>query len=310
MRTRRVVLAAALAAVVGLMAPAPGALASGTSFPSRISLPHGFAPEGLASGPGTTFYTGSLVNGAIYRGDLRTGRGVVVARGRKGRVAVGMDLERGAGRLWVAGGPTGTVRVHNARTGNVLKTYHVDAGFLNDVVVTRRAVYVTDSAVQQLVVIPLRRDGALPDRGTVKTVPLVGDLVYQDGFNANGAVSISDGRRLLVVTTNTGRLFRVNPFTGATHRVFLHGASLTTGDGLERRGHQLYVVRNGVNRVVVLRLGPQFRSGRRIGSIASPQLDVPTSATFAAGRLFAVNARFNTPVTPRTRYWVTRLPGS
>ena len=44
------------------------------------------------------------------------------------------------------------------------QTYHFTAGFLNDVVVTSHAVYVTDSNIQQLIVIPLGRHGACPTR--------------------------------------------------------------------------------------------------------------------------------------------------
>ena len=64
---------------------------------------------------------------------------------RTGRVTVGLDYEDGAHRLWAAGGPTGEVRAYDARTGEILETYSVTAGFLNDVAVTEDAVYVTDS---------------------------------------------------------------------------------------------------------------------------------------------------------------------
>lgn len=40
-----------------------------------IRLPDGFQPEGIAIGRGTTFYAGSMRDGAIYRGDLLTGDG-------------------------------------------------------------------------------------------------------------------------------------------------------------------------------------------------------------------------------------------
>ena len=42
-------------------------------FPSLISLPTGFQPEGVATGRGTALYAGSLVDGAIYRADFRSG---------------------------------------------------------------------------------------------------------------------------------------------------------------------------------------------------------------------------------------------
>jgi hypothetical protein len=35
---------------------------------------------------------------------------------------------------------------------------------------------------------------------------------------------------------------------------------------------------------------------------------VPTTAAFVTGSLYVVNARFNTPPTAETPYWITRLP--
>ena len=48
------------------------ALAQGT-YPEKIALPDGFAPEGIEIALGNTFYTGSRSTGAIWVGDLRTG---------------------------------------------------------------------------------------------------------------------------------------------------------------------------------------------------------------------------------------------
>lgn len=291
-------------------AVATAAPAAGAAFPDRIELPDGFAPEGITSGRGTTFYVGSLAGGAIYRGDVRTGQGSVLVPASEGTVAVGVDYDASTDRLWVAGGPTGQVRAYDATSGRLLVTYSVNAptGFLNDVTVTRDAVYVTDSNVAQLVVIPLGPGRALPDLDAATTVPLTGDIVYQPGFNANGIVSARGGRVLLVVQSNTGLLFRVDPTTGTATQVNLGGASLTFGDGLALRGTTLYVVRNRLDTIEVVRLCGTFTSGRLLSSITSPELDVPTTVTLAAGGLYAVNARFGTPVTPNTQYWVTRLP--
>ncbi len=44
-------------------------------------------------------------------------------------------------------------------------------------------------------------------------------------------------------------------------------------------------------------------------SITHPRLlDVPTTGTIAAGRLWVVNARFGTPSPETIPYWITRLP--
>jgi hypothetical protein len=59
---------AALAGVVAFLAVSPAASPAGQSgnFPARIDLPDGFFPEGIESGPGTSYFVGSLVDGAIW----------------------------------------------------------------------------------------------------------------------------------------------------------------------------------------------------------------------------------------------------
>jgi sugar lactone lactonase YvrE len=310
---RRLALLSACTAIAGLVAsasaPAAQAHGGGEQFPHRIDLPDGFQPEGITTGRGPTVYAGSLANGAIWQGDVRTGTGAVVIPGADGRVAVGLGYERRADRLWVAGGRTGTVTVYDASRRTALMTYVVaDAGFLNDVAVTRRAVYVTDSMRQHLVVIPLGRHGALPTQADVTTLPLTGDFqLVPDAFNANGIVAARGGRWLVIVQSVTSTLFRVDPRTGATRAIELSGGSLSGGDGLELRGRTLYVVRGQPNAVVPVRLGARLLTGDVQPAITDPDLDVPTTATFAAGRLWAVNARFGTPPGPDVDYWITQL---
>lgn len=296
----------AIAAVLLLAAPAaahgPG---DHGNRPTRIELPDGWAPEGITMGRPHTAFVGSLANGAIARVNLKTGATSVLAPGAAGRVTVGIDYEHRGDRIWAAGGPTGEIRAYDARTGALLQTYRVTAGFLNDVVVTNHAVYVTDSFIQQLLVIPLPMDRSLPNPATVMALPLSGDIAYASGFNANGIVATRD--ELVLVQSNTGKLFSVNPTTGATKEIDLGGASLTFGDGLELHGRTLYVVRNQLNQVAVVRLRQGLRSGELVRTLTSPDLDVPTTVAFDRGRLWAVNARFGTPVTPTTDYWLTSL---
>ena len=203
---------------------------------SRIDLPNGFAPEGIESGKGTSVFVGSLIDGAIWRGDLRTGEdGAVLAEGEPGRVSVGIAYEASRDRLWVAGGGpaflgAGDVRVYDATSGELLATYTPSGvGFLNDVTITKDAVYVTDSIGSELVKISLPADGSLPS--TAEKLPLTGDFEPGPGFNLNGIVS-RDGF-LLVVQSSTGQLFRVDP-AGVTDEVELSGAdpSLINADGL------------------------------------------------------------------------------
>jgi len=307
---RRSAIVLALVALFGLVAPAP-ATAHNPRFPAQIDLPEGFRPEGITTGQGTTVYVGSLADGDIWRGNVRTGEGGVFIDGIPGSTAVGVEYEHARNRLWVAGGPTGTVTAYDARTGDELARYQapsvptLSGTFLNDLVVTRDAVYVTDSVVQRLVVVRLGRSGALPSEA--EALPLTGEISFVTGFNANGIVAAHGGRALVLVQSNTGQLFRVDPVTGAAREIDLGGATVVGGDGLERRGDTLYVVQGGSNMVSVVHLGDRLARGRVVATLTDPGLDFPSTATLAAGWLWVVNARFSTPPTPDTNYWITRL---
>ena len=308
-----------LVALVGLLAlltvaPAAGALSAGQSanFPALIDLPNGFFPEGIESGPGTSYFVGSLLDGAIWRGDLRTGSGAVLAAGAPGRASAGIAYEADRDRIWVAGvGPpligNSDVRVYDASSGALLATYQPrGVGLLNDVTVTPEAVYVTDSTSPQLVVIPLPKDGSLSPSAAATILPVGGEFVQTPGFNLNGIVA--ENGVLLVAQSEAGKLFRVDPTTGDADQVDLGGANLSYPDGLELLGHTLYVVRPFDNRVTVISLGVGLASGVVLGDLTDPSFDIPSTATVAAGRLWAVNLRFTTPPEPTTPYWITRLP--
>jgi len=309
MRATRLIAAAlmALAVVVGT-SPA-GALddKDRRSLPERIDLPRGWQPEGVTT-DGHSLYVGSLKDGALWKGDPCSTRGRVLARGERGRVAVGVDYDSSRDLLWVAGGPTGVIRAHDAHSGDVVATYKFGSGrFLNDLTVTTRGVYATDSMGDELAVVPLDRGHRLPRADRARTLRLTGDFEpVPDAFNLNGVVH--HGRWLLAVQSVNGKLYRIDPRTGRSRLVEVTGARLVNGDGLELDGDTLYVVRNQNNRVVALELGRSLTSAKWVARLTDPDLDVPTTAAVARGALWAVNARFGTEPTADTEYWITRLP--
>jgi sugar lactone lactonase YvrE len=290
-----------LAAVLAATLVVPGAAAT-HAFPATIALPNGFQPEGIAIGPGPVAYLGSLADGSIYRADLVTGRGKIVSQG-PGTPSVGMKTDA-RGRLFVAGGPAGNARVVDTRTGKVLKSYQLTAGasFVNDVVLTPSAAWFTDSVNQVLYKLPLHH-GRLP--ASAVTVPITGDLVYGEGFNANGIARTPDGKALLVVQSNTGGIFRVS--TSGVSRAVALSEAMTNGDGLLLRGRTLYVVRNQLNTVAVLRLDAHATTGRVVDNLTDPRFDVPTTIGAFGGRLYLPNARFTTPPEPTTPYQVVAI---
>jgi sugar lactone lactonase YvrE len=307
-RSVRLGLATLLA--TGLVGVAPGAATAkpDAPFPGVIELPDGFQPEGIAIGPGPTAWVGSLAHGDIYEIRLRTGEGDVVSQG-PGTPSVGLKSDK-RGRLFVAGGPTGTARVVDVDTGEIKQSYQLttNPSFVNDVVLTRKAAWFTDSFQAQLYKVPIGPNGGLPDASEIVTIPLTGAWVQGTGFGANGITRTPDSKALLVIHSTSGVLYRVDRETGVATAVDLRGTLLTSGDGLLLRGRTLFVVQNFANKIRVVRLNPAGTSGSVERTITSPEFDVPTTVARFGNRLYLPNARFTTPPTPTTTYTVVKVP--
>lgn len=295
MRRKTAVALVALASLVIV------ATAVAQSFPARIDLPRGWQPEGIAAGTGNTLYVGSIPTGAVARVDARTGRTRVLVAGRNGRAATGLKFANG--RLFVSGAGTGRAWVYSANTGRQLGAFQLAPSgadtFVNDVVVTPQGAYFTDSRRMVLYRVPL-------DLGSPRTLTVTG-IPLQAGNNLNGIVATPDGRTLIAVQTNTGKLWRINAQTGEATAVDLGGATVNNGDGLLLLGRTLYVVRNRDNLIAVVRLSSDLSSGRITRTITSRNFDVPTTVARIGDRLFAVNARFGTTGTASTPYWIARV---
>ena len=292
--------AALLSALLSLTLVAPAEAKPRNHWPDRIELPVGFRPEGITIGKAPYAYLGSLANGDIYRVNLRTGRGRVITDRPPGTPSVGLKIDR-RGLLYVAGGPSGTARVVSARTGkSVTRTLTDKPSFINDVVLTRRAAWFTNS--QQPELYRLSRGSR-----TVTTLPLSGDWVQPATFGANGIEQTPDGRGLLVIQSATGTLFRVDPGTGEATTVNLGGAKLLNGDGLLLKGRTLYVVQNQLNQVAVVKLNRHGTLGKVVDTLTSRKFDVPTTVAAYKGSLYLPNARFGLAPSaqPTAKYWIT-----
>jgi len=300
MRLRKLATLAAAAFAV-----TTGVAAGGPAFPGTITLPRGFQPEGIAI-RGNTFYVGSIPTGAIYRGNLRTGAGAVFVQGVTGRAAIGIELDN-RNRLFVAGGPTGQAFVYNARTGALIRSYMLASAptFINDVVVTRRGAYFTDSRQARLYRVAIGPGGRLA--ATVQTITLAPPFQLQGAFNANGIDATPNGRWLIIVQSSTGKLFRVDPTTGATTEISLGGESVPNGDGILLDGRTLYVVQNQLNRIAFIRLNATLTSGRVVTRITDTRFAVPTTIDDHGRRLYAVNARFGASSPSTTDYQVVQV---
>ncbi|GAB2764085.1 hypothetical protein GCM10027072_73360 [Streptomyces bullii] len=275
---------------------------SAKPFPKVLNLPNGFSPEGIAIDERVAF-TGSLVDGSIQRINLKTGATEQFAPSPgPSRVAVGMHVDR-FDRLWVAGGGKGfgrdlitSFRVYDTRSGALLADVPVpEAVFLNDVIVTRSAVWFTDSFGPNLVRVPIGANGKI---GSPKKVALGGDWT---GLSANGIVATPDGKRLIVAqqeaTEGSGGALYVVPNDSAevanARRITLHGHldSLAAGaDGLVLIGQTLYVVNS--EGVAEIKLSRSLTAGRVLGTTEVPDAGWPTTAKPFGSRLYVVDGNF------------------
>ena len=287
--------------------PAP-AQVDAQAFPATVDLPDGWLPEGITTGNGHTFYSGSRRHGGVYAANLRTGEGVIIVPPQTGRIAVGMDFDSRTGYLYVAGGPGGAGYVYDTATGaSVTAIQFVTlpaATFVNDVTVTNEAAYFTDSQRAFIYRVPIGPGG---ESSGFTEIPLSGDYVHQAGFNANGIVATPSGDRLIIVQSPTGLLFNVDPTTGVADEIDLDGYSVSAGDGLLLHGKTLYVVRNQLNMVAEIRLSPDLSSGELVQEITDPRFDIPTTIARFGSALYIVNARFSSGMDPTLTYTVERI---
>jgi len=286
-----------------LLQALPASAAPHQTFPSPIPLPDGFRPEGIAVGRGSEFFVGSIPSGAIYRGDLRTGKGEVLVPPQGGRAAIGLSLDERTNYLFVAGGPTGYAYVYDAASGETAGVYPLTAPgtFVNDVVVTRDAAYFTDSGRPYLYRLPLGAGGALPGPGSAEEIALSGDFDFVPGqFNSNGIDATPNGKCLIIVNSYLGTLYKVNPETGEATLIDLGGADVERGDGILLDGKTLYVVQNRFNQIAVVHLNPSLTAGEVTGYSSDPLFDIPTTIAEFGSSLYAVNARFGTAPDPDT----------
>jgi sugar lactone lactonase YvrE len=307
-----------LALSAGLLAALPvSAAPSEKSRPTSYILPGDQVfPEGIAYQNSTgNFFVSSTTDGTIFRGDLdHATTNVFLPGGADGRTtAVGLKVDhKNKGRLFIAGGGLGKVFVYNTADGKLLASFsnNVTPTFINDVAIAPDgSAYFTDSLSPFLYrVKPMGSSGFtfetwLDFTGTA--------LVYQPGFNVNGIVATSNGKYLVVVQSNTGKLFRIDTRTKSVVEVTLDGAPVTAGDGLWLYGHSLYVLRNSDAQIVKIKLADTFDSGKILTSVTDSSFGFPTTLTQARGRFLVVNSQFNRrgpPPTPMLPFTVSSIP--
>ena len=274
-------------------------------------------PEGVVYDQRTkAFYGGSVSDGTLYRGTLNDPTAEVflpagVPDGRTEAVGVNVDKE---GRLYVAGGSTGTLFVYDIETKEPVARFETgEGGFINDVTITKKGdVYFTDSFrpfIYKATAEQVEAGGGVPE-----AIPLAPEVNYGPGtqnpaspFNANGIRATQNGKYVIFADTNDGKLYRLETATNEIQEIQVQGRT-DNPDGLELRGHTLYVVDNQNELIVKVRLSGNYLKGRVVSNTTSPEFHTPTTVSIAGGRLLVANAEFFDQSEAGPPYYVVSIP--
>jgi sugar lactone lactonase YvrE len=294
------------------LATAAAALAASTAVPVALAAPdkqsieyvltenHG-NPEGVAWDPSTqTFFTGTVGDGTIYRGSLRDETVDVWLESEAGQ-AVGMKVDHGL--LFVAGGMTGTITVYDIDSATVVATFETGGGgFLNDLVVTKAGIFVTDSFRPTLWHVTW--DQVEAGGGTPSAIPLAPEIPFTGGFAANGIVAFQGGRELIVVHSGNGNLYRIT-FTDDGREIIEIDSPPVHGDGLLVDQGMLIAVIGDDKELAFLDLSADHTAASFLFSRTDTTFQRPSTLARAHNYYLVVNADFTTSTPPFT---LTGLP--
>src|SRR5262245_48812586 len=228
---------AVLAAAIAIGATAANPFPERINFPLNLNGPAANNPNAAwgAEGifiEGNTFWAGDTTNGAVLKGDIRTGESsiLVPAAAQGAKAAFGVFVDKW-NRLWVAGGgaPNANERhafVYDADTGALVKDIMVATGpfpagsavgIINDVTVTKDAAWFTNTnnaanpGANVLFKVPLGKHGEIGMPVQVP-IPFIG---------ANGIEATPNGKTLLVVSIALSTYWKIDAETGAATQITL-----------------------------------------------------------------------------------------
>jgi len=309
-------------ALVVLALPVQSIHAADKPFPTRVSTLTGSPPEGFTIGKGHTAYQGSL-DGSIYKADLRSGKGEVLVEpfapwDEQTCFLLGMRVDPRTNYLFGAGCFYGNAFVYDADTGALIMEYQLDSSgnsVINDLAITNDAVYFTDFNQPFLYKLPLSKNGGLPAADAAIAIPLTGDFPSTNDFGegtSNGIVATPDGKTLIIGSSFTAKLYKVDPATGDAQEIIIDTPLDGFLDGIAMQGHTLYIMTppgpDPVDRIQVVELGKDYLSGTLVKTITDPaNLDGVASGAIFGSSLYVNNARYFDFPTPDTEYWVTKL---
>jgi sugar lactone lactonase YvrE len=219
-------------------------------------------------------------------------------------MAVGMAADLPHHLLFVAGG-FGQAHVYDTRTGATVASYQFAdpaASIVNDVAVTRHGAWFTDSLQAQLYFVPVSRAGV---PGPFRTLGLSGPAADTGGeFNLNGIQATTDGKTLIVAHSTNGRLYTVDPASGASAAIA--GVGVPRVDGIVLEAEHLWAVQTS-NQVSRIRLRPDLGSGvvERVITGAGSSSRPPRPASAVGWRW---STRSSTCLPPNSTRWSWSTP--
>jgi sugar lactone lactonase YvrE len=253
-------------------------------------------PEGVAfDQQSKAFFVSITADGAIYRGTLDSNTVSPFIPGAAGKAAVG------------------SITVYDLATRQVVAQFQTGTGgFLNDLVVTGRGdVFVTDSFRPVLWHVTAGQVSA--GSGTPQALD-VSEIPFEQGpgqFNLNGIVS-SGSQRLVVVDTNSGKLFRIDLGDDQSSiRAIdeISGATVPGGDGLLLDQGRLVAVQGSPAQLSFLKLRGGARQATLERTQTSDKLRGPSTVDRADGLYLVVNADFAMSQRPFTVAGLPRQQG-
>ncbi len=272
-------------------------------------------PEGIVYNNKTgNFYTGSVSNGDILQVNVVSGETKLLASGaaHNRKAATGMKIDQ-MNRLWVCGGADNKIQVLDL-DGKLIKSWDTNAlfgsGFINDCIIDNTHIYFTDSRVRKI----YRTSIAESQPGNLEEWLSFTDaqIMYAaTGTNANGIVSTSDNKYLIIVISSSGKLYRIDKATKAISEIVLN-TPVTSGDGLYLEGTTLYVSRNATNLIFPVVLMADYNYGI-VGNGFGTNLLFNTTIDKAGDYFLVVNGQLNkrgnatTPPSPVLPFSVSRV---
>lgn len=292
MSIRALVTATLAALVLGLL-PATAAQAKSIEY----DLPRsGVLLEGIGVAPDRdTFYVSGVNDGGdVYRGEVGEEE-LELWHDATGTTGRGIDVDE-EGRVYVAGGPTGTVRIFDSSGALLATVANGTAGsFLNDLWVgPDGSVYVTDSSLPIIWRITEGPSGWQIDQW-LDVSPTITYTAPTTDFDLGGIVTTRDDDALLTSQGTTGQLWRIDLVTQEIVEVDLGGAAIPNADGIVLKGKKLWVVQNFTRQVSMFTLDSDAESARLRRIQQTPADQTLTTAKLTKGRLLAVDSQFGFP---------------